>query len=269
MEEDKTVRKESSVIKSAYCICLMVILLLLAGMHTHMTRAADADAAETKTADVAADSVTAAAEDEAETVAGAALEDASEGAEAAGAPADAAAAEAEEDAVRDVVIKLCRGMRKYDYDQISGCLWDDSALIYVDEENAEAIHDFIKENNKNSFKYTIAKVTVDGDQARVSVGVRFPNACDLFVKAMDQLFLYATSNPDSKEERGIKKFGKFVTSYAELIHVPIEKENLVMTLTKKDGEWKVDQMTERMNSVLNDQYMKALKDFQNSYGGDG
>ncbi len=248
----------------------MAILLLLAGMHPHMTRAEDAEAAETKTADEAAASA-AAAEDEAETVTDAAAEDVSETAEAAEAaetPAVAAAAEAEEDAVRDVVIKLCRGMRKYDYEQITGCLWDDSSLIYVDEENSEAIHDFIKENNKNSFKFTVAKVTVDGDQARASVGVRFPDACDLFVKAMDQLFLFASSNPDSKEARGMKKFGKFVTSYAELINVPIEKENLVITLTKKDGEWKVDQMTERMNSVLNDHYMKALKDFRNSYGGD-
>ena len=71
----------------------------------------------------------------------------------------------EEEKVRDTVEKLCSGIQNYDAQQISSCLKNPSSLTYVSEENAPYVNRFIRENNKQMFRYTVRELSVNGEKA--------------------------------------------------------------------------------------------------------
>ena len=95
--------------------------------------------------------------------------------------------------------------------------------------------------------------------------IRYPNACDIFQKAMDQLFLYSMSKPEVKTEKAVRKFGKYIKTYAQLVNIPVRSETVSLSLTKTGGEWKVGRMNKKMNLILNDGYPRAVQNFENSY----
>ena len=171
----------------------------------------------------------------------------------------------EEEKVRDTVEKLCSGIQNYDAQQISSCLKNPSSLTYVSEENAPYVNRFIRENNKQMFRYTVRELSVNGEKAAVVLEIRYPNACDIFQKAMDQLFLYSMSKPEVKTEKAVRKFGKYIKTYAQLVNIPVRSETVSLSLTKTGGEWKVGRMNKKMNLILNDGYPRAVQNFENSY----
>lgn len=171
----------------------------------------------------------------------------------------------EEEEVRDTVVSLCTGIQNYDAHAVSSCLKNVSSLTYVSEENAPYVNRFIRENNQQLFRYEIMNLSVDGEKATVMVKMQYPNASDIFQKAMDQLFLYSMTKPDVKTEKAVRKFGKFIRTYAELVNIPVRTEMVSLSLTKKDGTWKIGRMSRKLNMILNDGYPKAIQNFEKSY----
>ena len=141
----------------------------------------------------------------------------------------------EEEKVRDTVEKLCSGIQNYDAQQISSCLKNPSSLTYVSEENAPYVNRFIRENNKQMFRYTVRELSVNGEKAAVVLEIRYPNACDIFQKAMDQLFLYSMSKPEVKTEKALMY--RFATMAVTLFFwLPIDILSFINWTKHKDEQ---------------------------------
>jgi len=171
-----------------------------------------------------------------------------------------------------VVSKFCDGMKKLDYAKMNECLYDSSDYMTDpfegDDEELEVFTSFVKEQAPN-IKYEITGSEVNGDDATVNVKFTYTDASPVITSAMGEYFSQALGlafSGASEEQMG----NLLLTIFQDKLKtttLSTTESTVDIPCKKKDGDWKVAELSDDIANVLTCNILKAFEKVGDSFGG--
>lgn len=118
----------------------------------------------------------------------------------------------------------------------------------------------VRAQNKKYLKYSVKSIKVKGNKAKVKVAVRYRSFRKPMVAAIVDLFLYAFGADELSDEETYYLLGKFISSEAKTYKPKTKKTQGYVYLSKRNGKWKVESVTECIGNAFYLDYYKALGD---------
>lgn len=119
-------------------------------------------------------------------------------------------------------------------------------------EQKEKYKELMKKQYK-SLIYEIKEETIDGNKAYVTVQIEVTN----YGKRLTETENYLNNNREEFTENGVYNESKFLSYQLDELEKETErvKYTLTFSLTKIDGKWEIDDLTEAMEEKINGIYL--------------
>lgn len=173
---------------------------------------------------------------------------------------------------KSVVNKFCAGMKSLDYAKMNECLLDPDDKITDpfegEDEELEVFNTFIKEQSGN-IKYKVLDSDVDGEEATVNVKFKYIDASPVIKSAMGEYFsqAFGMALAGASEEQ---MSNLLLTIFQQkLSETTLSTTESIVTVKckKKDGEWKVAEVSDDIANVITCNILKAFEHVGDSLDG--